>query len=564
MLQTTHAIKTPVPGLATALEAKDKLGGLSGLSTLSRSTDKSASFADVFSTMHSPEMPELVELAGGSSLLPANPMLANADDMSAATSLTQKASHSAVLAQLGLANPDEALNADIKADVNVMLNQDVSALTRPGDRELPGLVTQVDSVAKLQSQSEAGQLKVANKVPLPGLVTQVNSVAKLPSQSEAGQLKGANEVPLPGLVTSVTPVDDVTKSQHDQVSPLSIAGSVVEVLPQDLLSTSPQLPAVQLNVVVESGLASDLSNGSISAVTSDLAALPVVNQVLGQAVSQSAAQVAGPVVTQSAFAATLAPNAAAGAGAPNANVVTQWGVQAGGQGDAANGQAGFSHQGQSGQSNPGQGSPGQPNPQAMLNMAHAAQAQKAETLEQQAATFKLSEATLGKSAQGELLTGADFATSERRGLLPAALQTIAHPVKHPQWGQALGQRVVFMANNSISQAQITLNPEKLGPMQLTLHFDKEQQLHVTMTAQSGATRESMENAMPRLKEMLEQAGIDLGSVNVGDERQFSEQFSGDSSAKNSSPGLVKGADGEVDESAVLPNVTSDNLVDYYA
>lgn len=158
--------------------------------------------------------------------------------------------------------------------------------------------------------------------------------------------------------------------------------------------------------------------------------------------------------------------------------------------------------------------------------------------------------------------------SERRGLLPVGLQSIGLPVTHQKWGQALGQRVVYMASQQLQQAQITLNPEKLGPVQIRLQIDHDQKVNVVMTAQHGVTREAMEAAMPRLREMLEQAGIDVGSVDVNDQKQFAD--SEKEASENQQASSTNSANGDEVDGALEgddPGVTTystDNIVDYYA
>ncbi|BBP43137.1 flagellar hook-length control protein FliK [Thiosulfativibrio zosterae] len=154
---------------------------------------------------------------------------------------------------------------------------------------------------------------------------------------------------------------------------------------------------------------------------------------------------------------------------------------------------------------------------------------------------------------------------DKRAQLPLGLQSINTPVRHPQWGQALGQRVVVMANQKIQEAKITLNPEKLGPVQIKLHMDKDQQVHVSMLAQHGTTREAMENAIPKLKEMLEQAGIAFGSMDVGDQRDFDqakEESASEKGAQKSSS--LSSLDDEKEDKTVLLQTKNNNLVDYYA
>lgn len=158
--------------------------------------------------------------------------------------------------------------------------------------------------------------------------------------------------------------------------------------------------------------------------------------------------------------------------------------------------------------------------------------------------------------------------SERRALLPIGLQSIGLPVSHQKWGQALGQRVVYMGNQQIQQAQITLNPEKLGPVQVRLQVDRDQSVSVVMTAQHGVTREAMEAALPRLREMLEQAGMNVSSVDVNDQKQFADSEKETSKNQHPSSKALAGSE-ESDESledghSGVTAYSTDNIVDYYA
>lgn len=178
------------------------------------------------------------------------------------------------------------------------------------------------------------------------------------------------------------------------------------------------------------------------------------------------------------------------------------------------------------------------------------------------AAAKAAEATSDKDKVGSSLNDLGLAF-DKRAQLPLNLQSINTPVRHPQWGQALGQRVVVMANSQIQEAKITLNPEKLGPVQIKLHVDKDQMVHVSMHAQQGATREAMENAIPRLREMLEQAGISFGSLDVGDQAQF-EQNQQEQNASAGQLAINDFNDESSEEKTAILAPKTDNIVDYYA
>ncbi|HEY9018495.1 MAG TPA: flagellar hook-length control protein FliK [Thiomicrospira sp.] len=169
------------------------------------------------------------------------------------------------------------------------------------------------------------------------------------------------------------------------------------------------------------------------------------------------------------------------------------------------------------------------------------------------------------NAEGELeLLGVASTGAERKSSAPA-LASIAYPLRHPQWAQSVGKRIVFMANQQMQQAQISLNPEKLGPIQLRLQLDRDQMVTVSMTAQHGATREALEAAIPRLKEMLEEAGISFDEVKVEDEDAF-EQSNQDQTAESAKTNAASvsntASEGEVESPSVKKQ--TDNMIDFYA
>jgi len=99
---------------------------------------------------------------------------------------------------------------------------------------------------------------------------------------------------------------------------------------------------------------------------------------------------------------------------------------------------------------------------------------------------------------------------------PAVLATsIDVPVFDDNWGTALQDRVMWMTTRNIQNAEIRLNPAELGPIrvQVTVQDDAAQ---LTFTAQHALTRDALEVAMPRLREMLGENGLSLGGATVSD------------------------------------------------
>ena len=97
----------------------------------------------------------------------------------------------------------------------------------------------------------------------------------------------------------------------------------------------------------------------------------------------------------------------------------------------------------------------------------------------------------------------------------------AHPtdkltpqVGTPGWDQALGQKVVWMVAGAQQSATLSLNPPDLGPLQIVLNVSNSQAT-ATFTAAQPEVRQALEAALPRLREMLGDAGIQLGQATVG-------------------------------------------------
>ena len=99
------------------------------------------------------------------------------------------------------------------------------------------------------------------------------------------------------------------------------------------------------------------------------------------------------------------------------------------------------------------------------------------------------------------------------------------PMQHPQWGDALSEKVMWATSQKLQGAEIKLNPPHLGPIEVRVSLNNDSgqsQAQVHFTAQHALTRDALESAMPRLREMFNANGMDLVDVNVSD-RSFSEQ-----------------------------------------
>jgi flagellar hook-length control protein FliK len=76
-----------------------------------------------------------------------------------------------------------------------------------------------------------------------------------------------------------------------------------------------------------------------------------------------------------------------------------------------------------------------------------------------------------------------------------------------------------MVDSQVSRAELRLHPAHLGPIDVsvTVHNDE---VNVSFNATHPATREALESSLPRLRELLGDAGLSLGNASV------SQQFAG--------------------------------------
>lgn len=100
----------------------------------------------------------------------------------------------------------------------------------------------------------------------------------------------------------------------------------------------------------------------------------------------------------------------------------------------------------------------------------------------------------------------------------------------PAWDNQVGQKVIFMAAGQDQSATLTLNPPDLGPLQVVLSVSNDQ-AQVTFSAAQPEVRAALENAMPKLREMMSESGLSLGNASVNDGSAEQRQAQGDSRAQ---------------------------------
>lgn len=135
------------------------------------------------------------------------------------------------------------------------------------------------------------------------------------------------------------------------------------------------------------------------------------------------------------------------------------------------------------------------------------------------------------------------------------------------WQQELGDKVVWMASGKGHVSDLILNPPSLGTVEIRLHVNGTE-AGAQFFAANADVRNALEQALPRLREMMAEAGIALGNAMVSSQ-SFSQQDSPAQNQSSSSASASTGTDGGVDAVDSVAGTTgrivaSNALLDYYA
>lgn len=105
----------------------------------------------------------------------------------------------------------------------------------------------------------------------------------------------------------------------------------------------------------------------------------------------------------------------------------------------------------------------------------------------------------------------------------AVEQIIAPRVGTPNWEQAIGQKLNWMTMGGVQSASLILNPPELGPLQVVIHVNN-QHADATFISHQPEVRNAIENALPKLREIMDQSGIQLGECNVNSQTKQQQEF----------------------------------------
>lgn len=148
----------------------------------------------------------------------------------------------------------------------------------------------------------------------------------------------------------------------------------------------------------------------------------------------------------------------------------------------------------------------------------------------------------------------------------AAALAIDVPLRQPNWGEAFAERVVWLAKQGLQQAEIQLHPREMGPIEVQVSVHKDQ-AQVTFVAHQALTRDALEAALPRLREMLQDNGLNLAQSEVSQHSFGQSRHSPEGSAdgrQGDGGGRNQGETVTTREETDVTEIRAMGLVDYYA
>ncbi len=146
--------------------------------------------------------------------------------------------------------------------------------------------------------------------------------------------------------------------------------------------------------------------------------------------------------------------------------------------------------------------------------------------------------------------------------LPRVAMPVTAPVGAPRFAHEFSQQVVWLATHDFQLAELRLDPPELGPVRVVIHVH-DAEATAAFSALHPLTRDAIEAALPRLRDMLAEAGIQLSGVTVsaegfGGEREYAAQRSALSQLPSG------GTPAESGSAAGMPARRLQGLVDLFA
>lgn len=168
----------------------------------------------------------------------------------------------------------------------------------------------------------------------------------------------------------------------------------------------------------------------------------------------------------------------------------------------------------------------------------------ATVMELNAAAREAVSATAAAAPQSNAAALAALQNSAANTVAPAlqpVQMTINAPVTQDKWADEFNQKITWLASSNKDQtAELHLNPPQLGPLDVVIKVSGDQATAL-FTSPHAAVRDAIEQAMPRLRDMLADNGIMLGNATVSDQAPRDPNQSGTQRTSSASDNDIRDA-----------------------
>ncbi|MFV2055080.1 MAG: flagellar hook-length control protein FliK [Thiohalomonadales bacterium] len=149
-------------------------------------------------------------------------------------------------------------------------------------------------------------------------------------------------------------------------------------------------------------------------------------------------------------------------------------------------------------------------------------------------------------------------------VVPKGFYQLVGQTMDSRWGEELGNKLHMLVQNNIQQAQFHINPKNLGPLDVFITLNQDQQVNIGFNVQQGALKDALDAALPRLREMLQEQGlnlnnVDIGQRNSGNDRQAPPQYQNVGGSEEDTSAIIENT-----AELVQSTIAGLGTVDYFA
>ncbi len=148
---------------------------------------------------------------------------------------------------------------------------------------------------------------------------------------------------------------------------------------------------------------------------------------------------------------------------------------------------------------------------------------------------------------------------------PVSLMLQAPLQQQAQWGEEMGQQVRWLVSQKLHVAELKLNPPQLGAIEVRVVVQQDQ-VNLHFSSPHALVRDSIEESLPRLREILQGNGFNLVNVDVSHQDSAGQRHqAGTDFTATPQGGTSPAGNGErVDDAPLTTSLSHQGLLDLYA